>query len=478
MAIAVKHADPTALSAGEEAFATAWPAFDTAAVAALRAREYARLDAHGHVYLDYTGGGLYAASQLHQHLTLLHDGVFGNPHSTNPTSRAATALAEQARTAVLAFFNADPAEYTVVFTSNASGALKLVGEAFPFAPGGRYLLSADNHNSVTGIREFARARGAHITTLPLTAPELRLDAAAVLAELDHTPAGGRHLFAYPAQSNFSGVQHPLDWIGLARDRGWTVLLDAAAFAPANRLDLARWHPDFVALSVYKLVGYPTGVGCLLARRAALARLRRPWFAGGTITVASVLGDGHVLAEGEAGFEDGTINYLSLPAVAIGLRLLTTIGIETIHTRVGCLTSWLLDQLAMLRHRNGTPLVRLYGPATSVGRGGTIAINLLDPAGNVVDFRVIEAAANARRISLRTGCFCNPGASEAAFGWMAEDLAPLFQSSERVTIDDLRRRWPGRAVGAVRVSLGIATTPADVAAFVQLLQAVADSWPPE
>jgi selenocysteine lyase/cysteine desulfurase len=56
---------------------------------------------------------------------------------------------------------------------------------------------------------------------------------------------------------------------------------------SNRLDLSRWHPDFVALSFYKMFGWPTGVGALLARREALARLERPWFSGGTVVAAFV-----------------------------------------------------------------------------------------------------------------------------------------------------------------------------------------------
>src|SRR5574341_273711 len=128
----------------------------------LRATEYARLDTGGHIYLDYTGGGLYAESQLRRHNRLLAEHVFGNPHSSNPTSQAATQLVEHAREYVLKFFNADPEEYLAIFTPNASGALKLVGESYPF-PGGRYLLIFDNHNSVNGIREFAHLRGAEVT---------------------------------------------------------------------------------------------------------------------------------------------------------------------------------------------------------------------------------------------------------------------------------------------------------------------------
>jgi selenocysteine lyase/cysteine desulfurase len=465
-------AEPTDPASARDSFKAAYPQCDTDAIESLRAREYGRLDTGDHVYLDYTGGGLHAESQLRLHHALLSRGVFGNPHSTNPTSLAATELAERARAAVLTYFDAPPDEYTVVFTPNASGALKLVGESYPFSPDGRFLLSADNHNSVNGIREFARARGAPVTYLPLTSPAMRLDPARLEPALERVAPGRGHLFAFPAQSNFSGVQHPLEWVALARARGWDVLLDAAAFAPNSRLDLGRCRPDFVALSFYKLFGYPTGIGCLIARRAALATLRRPWFAGGTITAASVWGDGHYLAEGEAGFEDGTINYLGLPAIEIGLRHLAAIGIETISSRVRCLTGWLLEELGRLRHRNGAPLVELYGPTTTEARGGTVSFNVLTPDGRPLDYRAVEAEANRRRISLRTGCFCNAGASEAALGMGPAELRPLFRDRERLTVDDLRRLWPGRAIGAVRVSLGIVTTPTDLARFLTMLRVFA------
>jgi hypothetical protein len=140
----------------------------------LRRSEFARLDAGGHVYLDYTGGGLYAESQLREHFELLRGGVFGNPHSLNPTSAASTELVERARARVLDFFRASPDEYVAIFTANATGALRLVGEAYPFRSGDRFLLTFDNHNSVNGIREFARARNAETTYVPSVLPDLRV----------------------------------------------------------------------------------------------------------------------------------------------------------------------------------------------------------------------------------------------------------------------------------------------------------------
>src|SRR5690348_16073015 len=92
----------------------------------LRAGEYDRLDRLGHIYLDYAGAGIYAESQVRTHLDLLLNNVFGNPHSANPTSAATTELVEHTRRAVLSYFRASPDEYEVIFTLNASGALKLV----------------------------------------------------------------------------------------------------------------------------------------------------------------------------------------------------------------------------------------------------------------------------------------------------------------------------------------------------------------
>ena len=441
------HFNSVEMREAERAFRHAYPAFEsTSSLDALRAREYARLDDLGQIYLDYTGGGLYAESQLREHFDLLRRHVFGNPHSLNPTSRAMTELVERARTSVLEFFQASPDEYAVIFTSNASHALKLVGEAYSFQPGGQFLLLFDNHNSVNGIREFARARGASFTYLPVMAPDLRVEEALLRSFLEQGANGAHRLFAYPAQSNFTGVQHPLEWIEAAQARGWHVLLDGAAFVPTNRLDLSRWHPDFVPLSFYKMFGYPTGVGCLLARKAALTTLHRPW--------------------------------------------LLAIGMETIHQRVRCLTGWLLDTLLSLRHSNGRPLVEVYGPHTTDRRGGTVALNFFDPHGSMIDERVVDLRASEKRLSLRTGCFCNPGAGEAAFHLSKETLRKVFHEESRDTLPQLFKGEGGmswdqfladlgmQSGGAVRVSLGLVTNFADVYRLVQFARTLLDIFPGE
>jgi len=450
-------------------FSTAYPLYSTTrALDDVRAREHPLLDRFGYVYLDYTAGNLVPLSLVERHTALLRDHLLGNPHSTNPASALATTYVEQARLSVLDFFNADPNEYVAIFTANATHALKLVGEAYPFDAAGEYLLTFDNHNSVNGIREFARARNCPTTYVPIVLPDMRVDDAELTSHLERGGKHGHRLFAYPAQSNFSGVQHPLDWIPLAQEHGWDVLLDAAAFTSTNRLDLGRYKPDYVSQSFYKMFGYPTGVGCLIARKTALAKLRRPWFAGGTITVASVQGDKFYLAEGASAFEDGTPDYLSLPAVEFGLQYLSDIGIDTIHARVRCLTGWLIDRLSALHHTSGAPLARIYGPRSDARRGGTITFNFYDGNGQAIDHRDVEERANAASISLRTGCFCNPGGGEIALGITGTELSSCFHQPEHethLTIDDFRLCIDGKSTGAVRISLGLASNLADVDTFV-------------
>ncbi len=434
----------------------------TALLDELRAREFRRLDEAGHVYLDYTGGGLYPDRLVREHAQLLLSMVLGNPHSQNPTSLESTRLVEQARQDVLRYFQADPDEYLVIFTANASAALKLIGESYPFGPGARFVLLADNHNSVHGIREFARQRGASIDYIPLD--PLTLRAPGIEPHLEADLQANPRLFAFPAQSNFSGVQHPLEWIELAHDYGYDVLLDAAAFVPSNRLDLGVVHPDFVPISFYKMFGYPTGVGALLARRQTLAKCRRPWFGGGTVKIVSTKADLHILAEDHEAFEDGTLNYLNLPAISRGLAFMQEIGIDTIHERVEALVSYVLEAMLRLRHDNGKAV-------DSYRRGCTVAFNVLDVHGDYVPFQQVEAEANQQRISIRAGCFCNPGAGEYSLTHSRDDVLRCVAEATtngHFDIDHYHACLADKAKGAVRLSVGMVSNQQDIERFLAFL----------
>jgi molybdenum cofactor sulfurtransferase len=462
-----------------ESFLTDYPAYlGTSCLSTRRCTDFGHIDAAGETYLDFTASGLYGQPQLEAHFAWLQGSLLGNPHSVSPASERATVAVATARQAVLDFFRADPEEYCVVFTANASAAIQRVAEAYPFGPSRPLMVLVDNHNSVLGMREFARAKRADVLMPLVRRPDLHVDREDLSRYLNSAKVAGG-LFAMPAQSNFSGVQHDLDWVTQAQNRGMNVLLDAAAFVPTNRLDLSLVRPDFVCLSFYKMFGWPTGVGCLLARHEALAALERPAFAGGTVEFATAQGNGYRLAAGNAGFEDGTVDFLNLQAITIGLEYLAEPGMEAIHDRVACLTGWALDELVDLVHTNGRPVVRVYGPASTENRGGTIAFNLLTPQGHLVDERYAEGLAKEAGISLRTGCFCNPGAGEVGFGLSPVHLqaAALRMRRSSVTKDDLLY-WLGMENGgAIRASFGAVSTFRDAERLVRLVQCFRDGPPP-
>ena len=438
--------------------------------ALLRTREFARLDAGGHAYLDFTGGALFPDSLVASHASMLRESVLGNPHAENPASLASTGHILRARARVLQFLDADPDEYTVVFTANATAALALVAAAFPFSPDAPLVLTSDNHNSVNGIREFARRAGSPVHYLPLGV-DLRLDSPeARLADLG-AHSGGQPLFAFPAQSNFSGVKHSVSLVRAAQSLGFRVVLDAAALVPMTRLSLRNVPADFVALSFYKMFGYPTGIGALVARREALAELQRPWFSGGTVDFVSVQNAAHALRGGEEGFEDGTPDFLGIAAVSAGLDFLDALGLERIERHSTALAVRLMDSFAMLRHTNGAPLVHIYGPRDGRARGATVAFNVLDDTGSAVPYSLVERRARVARLSVRGGCFCNPGASEAAFGFPADEAATCLVSVSRDgwSLDRFAACMRDYPVGAVRASFGAPSNQADVLRLVSVVE---------
>jgi len=437
----------------------------------LREREFSRLARTGEAYLDYTGSALYTDSQVRAHAALMTDGLFGNPHSEHRGSRASTAVMDEARRRTLAWLDADEDSYDLCFTANTTAAIKLVAESYRFGPDISLVLTADNHNSVNGIREYAARRGGSVFYLPLD-QELRLaDPIARLGRLRRQSG----LLAFPAQSNFSGVRHPLSLVTSAQALGFDVLLDAASYLPAHALSLRRHPAAFVALSFYKMFGYPTGVGALVARRDALARLERPWFAGGTVAYASVQLGTFCRREGHDGFEDGTPNFLAIAALDAGFNVLSDVSMPRLAGHVAHLTRRLLEDLAAMRHSNGAPLVRVHGPGGAGDRGGTVAFTLWTSDGRPIPYWAVEARAADARVAIRGGCFCNPGASESAFNLPAAASARCFESGKGdFTVQHFSECLGDTIpVGAIRASVGLATNRHDVQRLIDVVASFRD-----
>jgi selenocysteine lyase/cysteine desulfurase len=134
---------------------------------------------------------------------------------------------------------------------------------------------------------------------------------------------------------------------------------------------------------------------------------------------------------------------------------------------------LIQVLTSGTHRNGNRIAEVYGPETGLGRGATVAFNLLDERGKCIAYPVVEQRARSARVSVRGGCFCNPGASETAFRYPAEAAARCLRATERKgwSVARFAECLPGYPVGAIRASFGAPSNQRDL----DRLLAVAESF---
>lgn len=461
----------------------------TLQVDAMRAKEFPHM--HGSVYLDHAGATMYSKTQLDAAFQELQSGLFTNPHSATGSTHmeSTTAKIDNVRRQVLAFFSASEEEYALIFTSGATAALKLVGESFPWTETSTFAHSVDSHTSVLGIRGNAAAHGATIKCVELNELEqlerqIELPSAEAAyspsAEPSDTPVS---LFAYPAECNFSGVRHSLRLVDQIRagrwensSTNWLVLVDAAKYVATHKLDLSVHRPDFVVLSFYKIFGYPSGLGALIARKTALSLLKREYQGGGTVS-AILAGRNYAVPRGlndngdvSSRFADGTQSFLSILALRHGIQQVEKVGMTNISAHTAALRVLLVDKLLALKHWNGHPICEVYGDngakKKAEQQGPIVALNFLRADASYVGYSEVQKLAEIHNIHLRTGCFCNPGACQNYLGLKEDDLMSNIAAGH-VCGDDIDV-VNGLPTGAVRLSLGYMTTFEDIEAFVDFV----------
>ncbi|XP_070018899.1 molybdenum cofactor sulfurase isoform X2 [Nicotiana sylvestris] len=461
----------------------------------IRATEFKRLNST--VYLDHAGATLYSESQMEAIFKDLNTTVYGNPHSQSSCSLASEDIVAKARQQVLNFFNASPREYSCIFTSGATSALKLVGETFPWSSQSSFMYSVENHNSVLGIREYALSKGAaafavdieestHLGESESPKSNLKLTQHHVqrrseCGELKEGTTGNAYnLFAFPSECNFSGRKFDPYLVKVIKEeserilgssqygRGcWLVLIDAAKGCATDPADLSKFKADFVVFSFYKLFGYPTGLGALIVRNDAAKLMKKTYFSGGTVAAAIADIDFFKRREGvEEFFEDGTISFLSIAAIQHGFRIMNMLTTSSISRHTASLAAYVRNKLLALKHENGEFVCTLYGLLSSE-MGPTVSFNMKRPDGTWYGYREVEKLATLAGIQLRTGCFCNPGACAKYLGLSHLDLLSNIEAGH-VCWDD-RDMLHGKPTGAIRVSFGYMSTFEDVMKFVNFVE---------
>ncbi|XP_011769622.2 molybdenum cofactor sulfurase isoform X1 [Macaca nemestrina] len=448
----------------------------------LRAREFGRLA--GTVYLDHAGATLFSQSQLESFTNDLMENTYGNPHSQNISSKLTYDTVEQVRYRILAHFHTTAEDYTVIFTSGSTAALKLVAEAFPWvsqgpeSSGSQFCYLTDSHTSVVGMRNVTMA--INVTSTPVR-PEDLWSAEERGASVSDPDCQLPHLFCYPAQSNFSGVRYPLSWIEevksgrlhpVSTPGKWFVLLDAASYVSTSPLDLSAHQADFVPISFYKIFGFPTGLGALLVHNRAAPLLRKTYFGGGTASAYLAGEDFYIPRPSVAQrFEDGTISFLEVIALKHGFDTLERLtgGMENIKQHTFTLAQYTYVALSSLRYPNGAAVVRIYSDSEFSSpevQGPIINFNVLDDKGNIIGYSQVDKMASLYNIHLRTGCFCNTGACQRHLGISNEMVRKNFQAGH--VCGDNMDLIDGQPTGSVRISFGYMSTLDDVQAFLRFI----------
>ncbi|KAK7317272.1 hypothetical protein RJT34_01353 [Clitoria ternatea] len=465
----------------------------------IRATEFKRLK--DVVYLDHAGATLYSDLQMESVFHDLTTNLYGNPHSQNDSSSATLDIVRNARQQVLEYFNASPKDYKCIFTSGATAALKLIGEAFPWSCNSNFMYTMENHNSVLGIREYALGQGAAAIAVDIEEdihPGITGETISSQISMhqvqrrkvDGLPEGEptsvvHNLFAFPLECNFSGLRFGLDLVKIVQEDSkripgiasvckngqWMVLIDAAKGCATMPLDLSKYPADFVTISFYKLFGYPTGLGALIIRNDAAKLLKKTYFSGGT--VAAAIADIDFIKRRkdiEELFEDGTVSFLSIVSIRHGFKILNSLTVSAISRHTTSLAVYTRKKLLAMRHGNGSSVCILYGYYNSMElcheMGPIVSFNLKRPDGSWYGYREVEKLASLSGIQLRTGCFCNPGACAKYLGLSHLDLISNTEAGH-VCWDD-HDIINGKPIGAVRVSFGYMSTYEDAKKFVDFV----------
>lgn len=359
-------------------------------------------------YLDYNASAPLLPEAHEAMIAALE--LTGNPSSVHAEGRRLRGIIETAREQVAALVGARPAD--VVFTSGASEA-----NATVLSRGwAQIYLTGLEHPSVL---EPARGGGAKIHVTGVLHDGI-IDAGELGAHILRTRHGSEQsLIALQLANNETGVIQPVAEVAeFAREHGLAVHTDAVQAAGRVAVDFAALDVDTMALSAHKLGG-PQGVGAViirdgidfapLIRGGGQERRRRA----GTENVAGIAGFGAAAAVAAA----------RLPDMA----------------RVGELRDYMEAALCQIAG-DKAGVIGHNAPRLA----NTCSISVITQAGDmaVIKFDLAGFAVSA-------GSACSSGKIGASGVLESMGLAPNVVR------------------GAIRISLGHATTRAEADAFIQV-----------
>lgn len=363
-------------------------------------------------YLDYAATTPMHPEAIEAMLPFLRD-VFGNPSGLHAAALRAKNAVEVAREEVAAALGATPAQ--VVFTAGGTEAdnlaIKGSARARRHAGHGDGVVTATfEHKGVLASCDRLEREGFRVRRVAVGINGL-VDLDALADALDDDTVTVSVMLV----NNEVGTIQPLSQIAsIVREQARHAVLytDAVQAVPWLDVAVAAADADLVAVSAHKFGG-PKGVGALVVRND-------------TALWAEIEGGGQ-----ERGVRSGTSNVAAIVAMATALR----VTVERRDTEVVRIAD-LRDRLARgLQERisdsfvNGDPAHKVAGNVHLGVRG--------------VEAETLLVALDQRGICAAAGSSCSSGATEPSHVLLAMGLSR----------DD--------ALSSVRLSLGVASTDADV-----------------
>ena len=364
-------------------------------------------------------------------------------------SRASTAAYEGARESIGRFVNAR-ADDAVIITRNTTDSINLLAGTLP--EGTHVVCFAGEHHA--NLLPWKRI-GVRYLPVPETPAEMLEVLGATLRDLPHCE--DPHLVAVTGASNVTGEIWPLAEIAnVAHDHGARLLVDAAQLAPHAPIDMARDGIDYLALSGHKLYA-PYGAGALIGERDWLSAGDPFLRGGGAVKLVTV--DETLWAELPDRQEAGSPNVIGAVALGVACDTLASVGMDRIAAEEGELLSHaraVLGAIPDFEHYRVWPAEH--------PRVGLLTFNMRG-----VPYDLLAAVLSAEYgIGIRHGCFC-------AHPLMMRLLRVDDAEAHRL-IDETKAGHHERFPGAARMSLGLASTKADVQLLADALRAIAADGP--
>ena len=368
------------------------------------------------VYLDHNATTPLDPRVLDAMLPYLREG-FGNPSSLHWFGQRARAAVEDARARVASLVGADAAE--IVFTASGSESDNMALRGAVAAARGarrRIVVTAVEHHAVLHCAKALGEEGGSVA-IARVGEDGRLDMGDLSAKLEDSATVVSVMLA----NNETGVLQPVPAAArLAHERGALVHCDAVQAGGKAPLDVRALDVDLLTLSAHKLYG-PKGVGCLYVRR-------------GTPLVPLVRGGAQ-----ERNRRAGTENVAGIVGFGVAASLARE-GLAAEAERIGALRDRLETRLLEIpRARRNGGLARLANTANVSFEG--------------VDAEALVIALDLEGVAASTGAACAAGGVEPSHVLKAMGFPP-----ERVQ-------------SSLRLSLGRATTEAEVDRAADVIVAV-------